>query len=458
MPVTAESGWAARLRGNFEAMGRFARRLAPLAPAVLALSAGAQAETTDNWAGQWDVTTEFANGSAAGTLTLRRNGNSIEGSSGPLDESQFFPLDVKGRPSANGAELDLSYRGEPVGRLSVRLRDRALSGTGILYGMAVTIRGDRPGPPRRPPVTHDFVPTVYHLQYSGRTAPVLRIAPGDRVRTRTLDNEGRDSARQWRGMPGNPLTGPFHVEGAMPGDTLVVHLERIALNRDTAHMYSGTLNEKAVQGGYAQQAAPGWGRTWILDRKKGTARLEKPGERLGSLELKLSPMVGSIGVAPPLNQALFAGDVGFHGGNMDYRRHVAGATIHLPVWRAGALLSLGDGHALQGDGEISGQGLETSLDVEFRVELIKGKSLGQVWSEDSDYVMVSGIDNSLDSALQMATTGMARWLKENYRLNDSEVAALLSSSIEYDIAEIVDPRPHVVAKVAKRTLLTITRP
>lgn len=431
---------------------------APLALLLAASSGQAVAATGDGWAGQWDVTAEFADGTASGPLTLRRKGQSIEGTSGPLDEAQFFPLEVKGRPSSDGAELDLSYRGEPVGRLSLRLNGRALTGTGTLYGMPVTIKGSRPGVPPRPPITHDFAPARYAIQYSGRTAPALRIAPGDRVRTRTLDNEGRDSDRKWRGMPGNPLTGPVHVEGAMPGDTLVVHLERVALNRDTAHMYSGMLDQKAVQGGHAQEATPGWGRTWILDRKKGTARLEKPGKRLASLELPLRPMVGSIGVAPPLNQALFAGDLGFHGGNMDYRRHTTGATIYFPVWRAGALLSLGDGHALQGDGEISEQGLETSLDVEFRVELIKGKTLGQVWSEDSEYVMVSGIDNGLDSSLQMATTGLARWLKDNHSLNDSEVAALLSAAIEYDIAEIVDSRPHVVAKIAKKTLLTIARP
>jgi amidase len=433
------------------------RLFALLALLVAAIPAQAQTAAPDDWAGRWDVIAEFEQGSASGVLTLARKGDSIEGASEPLDEAQFFPLDVTGRPGPGGADLDFAYRGDPVGRLSVSVRQGALTGTGSLYGIPVTVRGTRPGPPRRPPVTHDFAPTLYHLQYSGRVAPVLRISPGDRVRTRTLDNEGRDHSGQWRGMPGNPLTGPFHVEGAMPGDTLVVHLERVDLNRDTAKMYSGMLDRKAVQGGYAQEAAPGWGRTWILDRTKGTARLEKPG-RLGALELPLRPMIGSIGVAPPLNQALFAGDLGFHGGNMDYRRHVAGATIYFPVWRAGALLSLGDGHALQGDGEISGQGLETSLDVEFRVELIKGKTLGQVWSEDSDFVMVSGIDNGLDGALQMATTGLARWLKENYRLNDSEVAALLSGAIEYDIAEIVDSRPHVVAKIAKKILLTIARP
>lgn len=431
--------------------------VAALALLVTAIAAKAGAAPPDSWAGRWEVTAEFANGRAAGAMTLARKAGAVEGTSDPLDEAQFFPLTVTGRPRPDGAELDFAYRGEAVGRLNVSVRKGALTGAGTLYGVPVTISGRRPGAATRPPVTHDFVPTGYQLQFSARTPAALRIVPGDRVRTRTLDNEGRDFARQWRGMPGNPLTGPFHVEGAMPGDTLVVHLERVELNRDTAHMYSGTLNEKAVQGGYAQEAAPGWGRTWILDRAKGVARLERPGARLASLELPLRPMVGSIGVAPPLNQAIFAGDVGFHGGNMDYRRHVAGSTIYLPVWREGALLSLGDGHALQGDGEISGQGLETSLDVEFRVELIKGKSLGQVWSEDADFVMVSGIDNSLDSALQMATTGMARWLKERYGLNDSEVATLLGSAIEYDIAEIVDPRPHVVARLAKKTLLAIAR-
>lgn len=435
--------------------------LSLVAPPTLLLvtaSVEARAETADPWAGQWDVKAEFAQGSAAGVMTLARKDGRIEGSSEPLDEAQFFPLKVTGRSRANGAELELTNRGDAVGRLSVRIHGGTLTGTGMLYGVPVTVTGTRPGGPPRTPVTHDFVPTRYHLQYSGRTPPALRIAPGDRVRTRTLDNEGRDSERQWRGMPGNTLTGPFHVEGAMPGDTLVVHLEKVALNCDTAHMYSGTLDQKAVQGGYSQEATPGWGRTWILDRKRGTARLEKPNGRLGSLELPLRPMIGSIGVAPPLNQALFAGDLGFHGGNMDYRRHVAGATIYLPVWRAGALLSLGDGHALQGDGEISGQGLETSLDVEFRVELIKGKTLGQVWSEDSEFVMVSGIDNSLESSLQMATTGLARWLKDRYRLDDSEIAALLSGAIEYDIAEIVDSRPHVVARIAKRTLAMISKP
>lgn len=429
------------------------------------LCAAAPADSGQNaLAGRWDVTASFTNGSASGAMTiLVAPGGEISGTSEPLDENQFFPLTLKGRNGADGsAEIDLAYSGEQVGTLTVRPDGSGLAGTGTLYGIPVTLRGVRPidagtsraGGSR----THDFAARDYHLQYSGRNAPVLRIASGDRVRTSTLDNQGKDEKGRWRAMPGNTLTGPFHVEGAMPGDTLAVHLERMSLNRETAEMYSRMLDQKAVQGGYTQAPAEGWGRTWILDRKRGTARLASPGERLGRLELELRPMIGSIGVAPPLNMALYAGDVWIHGGNMDYNRHVAGTTIYFPVWRAGALLSLGDGHALQGDGEISGQGLETSLDVEFRVELIKGKSLGQVWSEDSDWVMVSGVDNDLDLALQAATTGMARWLKERYALNDSEVAALLSSSVEYDIAEVVDSRPHVVARMAKRILAMVRKP
>jgi amidase len=259
-------------------------------------------------------------------------------------------------------------------------------------------------------------------------------------------------------MPGNTLTGPFVVEGAMPGDTLVVHLERVSLNRDTAKMYSGTLDRKAVEASHAQAASPGWGRTWLLDRRKGVARLETPGARLRELEVPLRPMLGSIGVAPPLNMALYAGDDWIHGGNLDYSRMKSGTTLHMPVYRAGAYLFLGDGHAAQGDGEISGQGLETSLDVEFRVELVKGPGLGQLWSEDSENVMVHGIDNTLDASLQMATSGMARWLKTHYALSDSEAAALMSAAIRYDIAAVVNTRPHVVARMAKSTLAMLKKP
>jgi acetamidase/formamidase len=404
------------------------------------------------WAGAWEITVRFGSDSSSATMTLTQTGSAIEGNSGPLDENGYFPLTWKGSERGGTAELGAMLRGEKAGRLTLRRSAEGLTGEGTLYGVPVVVSGRRPSTPGAAPRTHDFSPTAFHLYYAGRNAPVLRIAPGDRVRTTTLDNEGQDDALHWRGMPGNTLTGPFYVEGAMPGDTLVVRIEGVRLTRDSAKMASATLNAKAVQGGYAQTPTPGWDRTWVLDRARGVARPRTPGDRLAGLELPLKPMIGSIGVAPPQNQALGAGDLGFHGGNLDDEAITAGATLYLPVFRQGALLSLGDGHALQGDGEVGGQGLETSLEVEFEVELIKGWTLGQVWSENAEFVRVSGIDNSLDTALQMATTGMARWLKRTYGLNDSEVATLLSAAVKYDIAEVVDPRPHVVAKLSKTVL------
>ncbi len=403
-------------------------------------------------AGTWHVTASFANGSSAAAMMLTETNGVIEGTSGPLDENRYFPLTLKGALTSGVAQLDAARGATPAGQLSLNVRNGQLVGTGVLYGVPVTIAGVRPDTASRAPVVHDFKPTTFVLQYSARHAPALRIRPGDTVKTFTLDNEGRDAQMQYRGMPGNTLTGPIWVEGAMPGDTLVVKLNRVRLNRDTASMASAMLDGRALLPGMTQTPTPGWNRIWVLDRERGVARPQSPTEKLAGLELPLKPMIGSIGVAPMFNQALMAGDVAFHGGNMDYDRVAEGATLYFPVWTAGALLSLGDGHALQGDGEISGQGLETSLDVEFTVELIKGEAMQQVWLEDADAVMVTGIENGLDASLQRATTGMSIWLKKRYGLSDSEIALLLSSSIAYDIAEIVDPRPHVVARIAKSTL------
>lgn len=431
------------------------RALLPFALVWLSTaSACAQTGAID---GAWNVTASFANGSSAAEMTLKQDGGAIQGSSGALDENRYYPLTLKGAMNGQTAEVDVARGTTPVGKLSLSARGGVLTGQGVLYGVPVTISGERPPEPGHAIVVHDFKPTTFVLQYSARHAPALRVKPNDRVKTFTLDNQGRDAQLQYRGMPGNTLTGPIWVEGAMPGDTLVVRLESVTLNRDTADMASAVLDGRALLPGMSQTPAAGWNRTWVLDRERGVARPQAPTDKLAKLELPLKPMIGSIGVAPMFNQALMAGDVAFHGGNMDYNRVTTGATLYFPVFTAGALLSLGDGHALQGDGEISGQGLETSLDVTFSVDLIKGQALSQVWLEDADYVMVTGIENGLDASLQRATTGMSQWLKANYALNDSEIALLLSSSIEYDIAEIVDPRPNVVARISKKTLAMLQK-
>lgn len=426
--------------------------------AVLSLAlSSTTAWAAESWTGAWSTFVKFADGATAATLTLSEDKGAISGTSGPLDENGYWPLIVRGRSTPGGATLDFLRRDKPVGSVALTRENGGFVGTGTLYGVAVTLTGGPPAAPGKA-VRRDFTPQTYSTRFDGGIPPVLHLSLGDTVKTSTLDNEGRDRTLAWRGMPGNTLTGPFYVDGAMPGDTLVVRLDSVTLNRDVAHMASGKLSARAVQAGHAQTPAAGWNRDWTLDRDKGVARPVAGGGRLAGLTLPLSPMIGSIGVAPPGNQGLAAGDLGFHGGNLDYRRLVTGATLYFPVYQAGALLSLGDGHALQGDGEITGQGLETSLEVTFTVDLIKGRNLGQVWSEDAQFVMVSGIDNSLEDSLKMATSGLARWLAERYGLNDSEIAALLGAAVEYDIAEVVDPRPHVVARISKATLAMLGEP
>ncbi|MEM9667800.1 MAG: acetamidase/formamidase family protein [Pseudomonadota bacterium] len=407
--------------------------------------------------GVWDATVFFPGGRSAGVVRLETEGGVVSGTSEPLDENQFFPLSLSGDLDGDKAELVLSFRDDVVGRLSVKGAEQGFEGAGTLYGVPVSIVALASDRALRAPMGHDFNPQTYELQFESRSQAVLTLVPGDRVRTTLLDNEGQDDALDWKAMPGNTLTGPFFIENAMPGDMLVVKLHKVRLNRDTAKMYSRALNQAALQPGYEQTPAENWGRTWTFSEDRSEARIEATGSAIEGLTLPTRPMIGSIGVAPPLNTSLYAGDLWIHGGNIDYQRITEGTTLYIPVYRGGAYLSMGDGHALQGDGEISGQGLETSLDVEFEVDLIQGENLGQLWSEDSDYVMVHGIDRTLDAALQAATTGMSKWLRQTYELNDSEIAALLSSSIEYDIAVIVNSRPHIVAKLSKEVLRQISQ-
>jgi amidase len=117
---------------------------------------------------------------------------------------------------------------------------------------------------------------------------------------------------------------------------------------------------------------------------------------------------------------------------------------------AGALFFIGDGHAVQGDGEISGTGIEISFDVEFSVRLIKGKAVAWPRAEDEQYLMVAGNARPLDQALQHATTEMVRWLQDDYDLDLRSASILLSQCVRYDIGNVFDPAYTVVCKIDKK--------
>jgi len=200
-----------------------------------------------------------------------------------------------------------------------------------------------------------------------------------------------------------------------------------------------------------------FGSEWKLDRDNGFAMLAKPSEHLKNFRVKLQPMLGCVAVAPPDKQTFQAGWLGSWGGNMDYNGLREGTTVYLPVYQPGAWLFVGDGHAAQGDGELTGDALETSMDVEFTVNLISGQSINGPRAENDESIMALGIAGSLPDALRQATTALARWLEHDYKLTANETAIVLGSSIRYDIAEIVDPQVNIVARVSKSVLASLSK-
>ena len=147
-----------------------------------------------------------------------------------------------------------------------------------------------------------------------------------------------------------------------------------------------------------------------------------------------------------------SGDTGRTGGNMDFNEVVEGNTVYLPVQQPGALLYLGDAHALQGDGETSQYALETSMDVTFTVALVKGKAINMPRVESPTQIMTLGQAGSLDDALRSATAGMVQWLQQDYGLSMPEAAIVLGSAVHYAVANLAGRSVGVAAKVDKRLL------
>lgn len=196
---------------------------------------------------------------------------------------------------------------------------------------------------------------------------------------------------------------------------------------------------------------------WKLDRERGMASLETPTEHLKDYTIKVRPMLGGLAVAPGFGSApVSTGDTGRFGGNMDFNEVVEGNIVYLPVQQPGALLYLGDAHALQGDGETSQYALETSMDVEFTVDVIKAKSIAMPRVESPDQIMVLGQAGSLDEALRSATTGLIQWLQQDYGLTLPECAILLGSAAHYSVPNLAGRSVGVALKLDK-SLLTMPR-
>ena len=314
-------------------------------------------------------------------------------------------------------------------------------------------------PPRRtgPPQRNDFTPSTFHRQFSATNKPVLTVSPGDTIHTTTVDAGGTDEKGVTRVLGGNPETGPFYIETAAPGDILAVHLTRLRLNRDWAVSDDGIV-DRGVDSDLAVKMKDGFKNVrWHLDLQHGVATTEKPGEHLARYTVPLRPMLGCVAVAPHSTQAPpGTGDSGRWGGNMDFNEIAEGATVYLPVNVPGALLYVGDGHAAQGDGELNGNALETSMDVEFTVDVVAHKSLMSPRVESATHIMAMGLAGSLDDAFRAATANMAQWLTDDYKLTPSEVAQVLGTAAEYKVSEVADRNAGIVLKINKDRLQPLT--
>lgn len=281
--------------------------------------------------------------------------------------------------------------------------------------------------------------------------PVLRIEPGDTVETETL--YGGYYERAGGKWPGE--VGPFYIEGAVPGDTLVVKIVRLHLNRDHAvsthtpggisavasDRYTRMLNEPIPQRRYV----------WKIEKDGTLGVLDLPASKK-RIEVPLRPMLGRVAVAPDGEEAWGGLWPGNFGGNMDASDIREGATVYLPVFHEGAYFYFGDVHALQGDGEICGSGLETTAEVTFQFDLIKGKKIAWPRIENSDSIMTVGSVRPLSDALRIAAVEMIEWLVADYGFEKSDAYQFVSQLAEIRVANMVDPNYSVVVKIPKKLI------
>lgn len=238
----------------------------------------------------------------------------------------------------------------------------------------------------------------------------------------------------------------------------MVHILKLRLNRDYA-ISDDAIDESAMNSDLAVTMKDA-GKTvrWHLDLTKGVAYPQDAGPDMKSYSVPLRPMLGCIATAVgPAQAAPPTGDSGGYGGNMDFNEIGEGATIYLPVANPGALLYLGDAHAEQGDGELNGNALETSADVEFSVDVIPGTHLSGRRIETDTHIITMGLSASLEDALKGATDAMAKWLNEDYILNPSETAQVLGTAAEYKVSEVADRNSGVVLKINKQRLTGLVK-
>jgi amidase len=304
-----------------------------------------------------------------------------------------------------------------------------------------------------------YEPTEKDLKFVYATVPaVATLKPGDILETRTFDAFGNvirkpgDSMALVKGD--NPLTGPFAITGAEPGDTLAVKILELVVDSNkgvgTLAPGFGALNTTS----YTPMLNPPLPeRIWFydIDHRSNTA-IYHANDSSFSVAIPMQPFLGCIGIAPAGGEARSSIVPAEFGGNMDAPEVRPGYTLYLPVNVPGALLYIGDGHAAQGDGEVAGTAIEVPLRVKLQVEVIKGRKITWPRFENESSLSAVGAYRPLDDALRIAFTELVGWIRDDYKLSELDAYELLSKVARIHLVEMVDPNYVVVASVEKRFL------
>ncbi len=326
----------------------------------------------------------------------------------------------------------------------------------VLLLSAAALAQSAPETPRV--VRYEVKANELKYTFAASYPPVARLKSGDILETNTVDCFGNAIKKPGDTLsmaPGdNPLTGPFYVEGAEPGDILAVKILDLKVDSNqgvgalapgfgaiNSTNYTPMLNPPIAE------------KIWFypIDRGANTATFQALDSKY-SVKIPLHPFFGCIGVAPAGNEARSSVVPEAFGGNMDSPEASAGNTVYFPVNVPGAMLFLGDGHAAMGDGEIAGTAIEVPLRSRVQVQVIKGRKINWPRFENDEYIMTVGAYRPLDDALRIAFTELVAWIHKDYSLSEMDAYELLSEVAEIHLNEMVDPNYVVVAKVKKKFL------
>ncbi len=302
--------------------------------------------------------------------------------------------------------------------------------------------------------------TIDNVKYVfGVAPPVAHVKPGNILEANSLDCFGNalqkpgDSMSMVKGD--NPLTGPFYIDGAEPGDTLVIRILDLQIDgkQGVGTFSPGFGAANATHYTPVLETKPLSERIWFypIDKEKNTATFQALDSDF-KVSFPLHPFLGCIGVAPANGEARSSIVPAEFGGNMDAPEVSVGNTLYLPVNVPGALFYFGDGHAAMGDGEVAGSAVEVPMRARFQFELVKGKSTGWPRFENEKEIMAAGVYRPVDDAVRIAVTELIRWIHADYGLSELDAYELLSKVAKVHLTEMVDPNYVVIASIEKKYL------